>query len=922
LRANIEVVSPHPRGGLGSRVALRTFLLFCLCSTAPVVLFAVLGYRLVSTELNDLASSQLDAASKRYGVVLYERLMEVDALTEQVARNSLLKREPVVPTAFLAERATVISVDEDLLQQQLQPLPASPPDTNELIVTRRLEVARAGSDAAIHLHVEVTGYGKRVHVVSEPRREFLWNDDVPEMPDAALCVFADGGIQIHCEGREEAGRRLSGAWTLYLRPRYGSGEWIIRSSQSAEAAVPTLGTFGSTLMSVSALAIAIALLLSAIQIRRSHRPLALLAHAARRMSRGHFDKPVKISSGDEYAGLARVLNSMAASLRRQFRVLATFARIDQLILAHASIDPVIENVLPRLPRLIRCDCAALILWNASMSLGRLYSVHQDSASRVELERTTAPENAIEAFLSRSGSEWITAAQLAECEPLGTLARRARTWHSAAIEVGGAVRGALLLGYESDTAQRRNTERMASELAHRLAVALGNEDRERALLKQAYYDSLTGLPNRQLFKDRLEQELARARRSGSNAALLFVDLDRFKNINDSLGHSAGDELLKVAAARLGGQVREADTLARLGGDEFTLICPDLPAHAVGALANRILESLRAPVEIRGTTCVFSASIGIAIHPQDGADAETLLRNADTAMYRAKSSERGTAVYFKDSMNQHALRRLKLEQRLRQALDADELTLFFQPKIRSWDGALAGVEALARWTDPVHGSISPAEFIAVAEESGLIAQLDRWAIRSACRTMQGWRARKIRIGSVAVNISLRHLHDQSLVDFVARSLQEHDLPAECLELEITESTLAQDANEIARLLGQFNAMGVRVAIDDFGTGYASMSLLQKMPVDVLKIDRSFVSRCADDERAAALLRALVGVAHALGKEIVAEGVETTAQADFLREQGCQLLQGFLYSPAVPAEELEHRYRSGMKYVRASESQAVEA
>jgi diguanylate cyclase (GGDEF)-like protein len=891
-----------------------------------VLLFAFLGYRLVSTELNDHASAQLDSASKRYGVLLYERLMQIDAMTEQVARSYLLKREPVVPAPFFAERATIISLEEE-------PSQASDADADKFAVVRGIELVRVGEVPAVRLHVAMTHNGKQIHVVAEPRREFLWDDDVPEMAEATFCVFGDGGIKLHCTGNEEAvpspavtadASRLSGAWTLYLRPRYGMGEWIIRSAQSAEAAVPTLGTFGTTLMSVAALAIAIALLLSAIQIRRSHRPLVLLAHAARRMGRGRFDKPVKVSSEDEYAGLARVLNSMASNLRHQFRVLATFARIDELILAHASIDPVIENVLPRLPRLMRCDCAALVLWNSSMSLGRVYSVEQNSASRLELERTAAPEISLEAFTSRRGPEWMTAAQLAERQFLGALATKADRWHSAPIEVGGTVRGALLLGYETDCTRKRNTERIASELAHRLAVALGNEDRERALLKQAYYDSLTGLPNRQLFKDRLEQELARARRSESTAAVLFIDLDRFKNVNDSLGHSAGDALLKRAAVRLAAEVREADTLARLGGDEFTLICPELPAHAAGALANRILESLRTPVEIHGTTCVVEASIGIAIYPQDGETAETLLRNADAAMYRAKTSGRGTAVYFEESMNQHALRRLKLEQRLRQALDANRLTLFFQPKIRSRDGTLAGVEALARWIDPEHGTISPAEFIAVAEESGLIAQLDRWAIREACRTMQGWRVRNVRIDSVAVNISLRHLRDRSLVDFVAQSLQMHGLPASCLELEITESTLAQDPNEIARLLGQFRALGVRLAIDDFGTGYASMSLLQKMPVDVLKIDRAFVAECAADERAAALLQALVGVAHALGKEIVAEGVETEAQANFLRAQGCQLLQGFLYSQAVPAEELERRYRDTgrLSCERNSVSNAVEA
>jgi diguanylate cyclase (GGDEF)-like protein len=433
------------------------------------------------------------------------------------------------------------------------------------------------------------------------------------------------------------------------------------------------------------------------------------------------------------------------------------------------------------------------------------------------------------------------------------------------------------------------------------VALGNEDRERALLRQAYYDSLTGLPNRQLFRDRLEQQLAHVRHSREALALLFIDLDRFKNVNDSLGHGAGDQLLQSVAARLASVVGDTCTLARLGGDEFTVIAPVPGFTAAGALAAQILDVLRAPISIGGMQCVAQASVGIAVYPDDGVTAEMLIRNADTAMYKAKSLGRGTAVFFEDKMSAQAVRRLQLEQRLRMALERDELEQCYQLKVRAADASPVGFEALARWTDAELGPVNPIEFIAVAEESGMIAQLDRWSLRTACRNARRWHDMGLDVGHLAVNVSLRHL-DQTFVDYLAARLTEYELPAGALELEITESTLADRPDEAKRVLEAIRALGVRIAIDDFGTGYSSMAVLQKMPIDILKIDRAFVTRCAANEDAAALLKAMIDIAGGLRKEVVAEGVETPAQAALLRTLGCQYLQGFLYARPVDAATLE--------------------
>jgi EAL domain-containing protein (putative c-di-GMP-specific phosphodiesterase class I) len=310
------------------------------------------------------------------------------------------------------------------------------------------------------------------------------------------------------------------------------------------------------------------------------------------------------------------------------------------------------------------------------------------------------------------------------------------------------------------------------------------------------------------------------------------------------------------------------------------------------------------------CVVQASIGIAMYPQDGSDAETLIRNADTAMYRAKSTSRGKAVFFEEAMNDQAVRRLRLEQRLRQALDRNELMLYFQPKVDATHEGLVGVEALARWFDADSGPVPPNEFIAIAEESGLIAQLGAWALRSACQTLSDWRHRGFEVEHAAVNVSLHQLRDPEFVSLIEQTLREFDLPASSLELELTESTLADKPAEVAQLLRRIRELGVRIAIDDFGTGYSSMAVLAQMPVDVLKIDRAFVTHCASHAEAGALLRALVGVAQALGKEVVAEGVETSEQAHFLRAQGCHVMQGYLFGKPMPAAELERSFATPMQ------------
>ena len=428
---------------------------------------------------------------------------------------------------------------------------------------------------------------------------------------------------------------------------------------------------------------------------------------------------------------------------------------------------------------------------------------------------------------------------------------------------------------------------------------------------ANFDSLTGLPNRVLFRDRLAQAMARARRDRTPMALMFLDLDHFKVINDSLGHEVGDQLLCQVAATLQGCLRGADTLARggaegaftvsrLGGDEFTVIAERVAsAEDAAMIARRILEALEAPVHLLGTVLHVSASIGISMFPADDTDLDGLIRHTDMAMYRAKAMGRGTYNFYSEELSAEVAARLLLETELRRAYEQHEFVLFYQPKADLASGEITGVEALIRWHAPGKGMVPPDRFIRVLEDSGLILPVGAWVIRTACAEMAACDAAGLPPISVAVNLSARQLRQPYLARVVADALNDAGLGPERLELELTESLLMEDSESSRETLGMLAAMGVRVAMDDFGTGYSSLSYLKRFDIDTLKIDRSFVSELPHDPEDSAIATAIVAMGHSLQMKIVAEGVETEAQATFLRELGCDEMQGYLLSrPLAPA------------------------
>ncbi|MDQ3026285.1 MAG: EAL domain-containing protein [Pseudomonadota bacterium] len=425
---------------------------------------------------------------------------------------------------------------------------------------------------------------------------------------------------------------------------------------------------------------------------------------------------------------------------------------------------------------------------------------------------------------------------------------------------------------------------------------------------AYHDSLTSLPNRSLFSNLLAQSIKLAHRHERRLAVLFLDLDRFKHINDTLGHEAGDQLLREVAARLKACLRESDTVARLGGDEFVALLPELGQENYAAdVARKILSALARPFILRSQEYAVTASIGISVFPDDGRDEQTLKKNADIAMYRAKEEGRNNFKFYSDKLNAYSLARLSLESGLRHALEREEFELCYQPKREIATGRITGVEALLRWRHPDLGTVAPMQFIPVAEESGLIVAIGKWVLRTACAQIVAWRAMGLDPMGVAVNLTQRQFENESLLADLTAILAETGMDPRLLELEISEGLLMRDVEKAMEILSRLKQMGIRIAVDDFGAGYSSLARLRQFPLDTIKIDRSLIRDVASVAENKDVASAIIAMGRALSLTVVAQGVETKEQADFLRQNACDEFQGFYLSKPIPADQIEALLRS---------------
>ncbi|MGD9597160.1 MAG: EAL domain-containing protein [Steroidobacteraceae bacterium] len=660
----------------------------------------------------------------------------------------------------------------------------------------------------------------------------------------------------------------------------------------AEAAPPVAPELGA----LFGLALAGAAIGTLLLTRRYVLPAARLRAAFVRDDERRDMPAVRSADADELGDALDAYNRLAARLTERLFALETLGEIDRLLLGSAELEQMFDTILVRLQAVTRSDGVAITLIDAdSADYGRVYFTAPQLSDlpvvRIELD----PDMLATLAGAREG---VT---IARCEPerhslLRPLAELGAEYFWVwPVVAGDRLVAALSLGYREAPVPDPAIARYGAEFALRLSVALSNSARDERLYRQAHFDALTSLPNRLLFRDRLAQELASTSAGGTRGALLYIDLDQFKRVNDTVGHSAGDQLLTIVAQRLRACVKDGDTVARLGGDEFTIILRQVSdPDAVRTVADRIIASLEAPVNVAGRDHLVRASIGITLFPDDGVHIDELMRNADTAMYRAKEAGRGRAVFFDRTSTARQL--TATGSGLYRALRHREFSLFFQPQYAVGDGRLVGLEALLRWQTPRNGLKFPAEFVPAAEETGLIVDIGAWVIDAACAQLARWRAGGMAPPRLAVNVSAQQLRSAQFLENVRRALSRHALAPDHLELEFTEAALADRAVE--PVLHALDAEGVRLVLDDFGAGDTSLAHLRQSPVSVVKIDRSLVDEL-HDPAVATLGTTVIAMAHALGKTVVAEGVETIEQLDFLRERGCDVVQGYYLAKPMSAE-----------------------
>jgi len=456
----------------------------------------------------------------------------------------------------------------------------------------------------------------------------------------------------------------------------------------------------------------------------------------------------------------------------------------------------------------------------------------------------------------------------------------------------------MVGYSQDISKRKRAE----------AELLKQKD---ILAHQAHHDALTGLANRILFNDRLEQGLKKAKRNKSKIAVLFIDLDHFKEINDSLGHAVGDDILKIVTSRLNNTIRKDDSIARLGGDEFTIMMEGLQqGQNASLLATKILEALEQPITFEGHTLYVSSSIGISIYPDDGSSTDNLLKYADAAMYRAKSEGRNNFQFYSAEMTELAFERVVMEASLRASLENEDFIVYYQPQVDAKNSKIIGMEALVRWNHPTMGIISPAKFIPLAETTGLIVELDQYVMRTAMKQIVQWYEDGLNPGRLALNLAVKQLQKKDFIQTLKNMLRETKCKAECIELEVTESQIMHNPEEAIIVLNQISDIGVNLAIDDFGTGHSSLSYIKKLPIHKLKIDQSFIQELPDDAEDSAITKTIISLAQNLNLNILAEGVETNEQRKFLVENGCNYIQGYFYSRPVDADAMREILTKGIK------------
>ncbi len=930
---------------LRSKVARRTFLLFIVSSVIPVTLLTLLSFWQVNDLLSKQQHEQLRYTSKQYGMAVLERLLllktQIDWIVQSIHHQALslnliendkfnLKtsqgfkqiglidntNQPTPPWENIESMVMLIQAEQNYLK------------TGNSIIT--IDYKSRFSSRIFLLRMLDPQHPKKGILVGEIDQSYLWENTDSLGPEMQLCVLDESNRALFCSHQEyelspeqllKLNTLSSGEfawydhnneeflinyWSLFLKPSFLIPKWTVITSQSKTNILVPIADFRNIFTFVITLTLAIVALLSVYQIRRNLIPLEKLMEGIQYIANKKFNKPVEVNSGDEFEELATSVNNMAVRIDKQFHTLSTMADIDQLILSTSKIEDIIKIVLTRIHEIIPFDYISMTVVNRDHdNSGHTYTRNDLFKEKITVEVLEITVLEYQALLENKNYLLINNQEnlpgyLSSLQKLGAL-----SFLILPIVLKKEVLAMICFGYRKVLTLAEEDILLACDVTNRVAVALSNASWEEQLYYMAHYDALTGLPNRLLLKDRLQQALASAERKKSFLAVLFIDLDRFKYVNDSLGHIVGDLLLCQVAQRLNRNLRSEDTISRLGGDEFVIVISHYDnikesLSITTTIAKKIIADLSTPFDINDREIYSTASIGIACYPTDGQTTNELIKNADSAMYHAKSMGKNNYQFYSKILNAAALERLDMENSLRHALGQCEFELYYQPKIDTRSRKICGAEALLRWNHPQKGRVSPAQFIPLCEEIGLIISIGEWIINTACIQAKSWQDQGFSALRIAVNLSPLQFRQPNLINQVKNALDANELSSSKLELEITESAAMEDIDKTIATLGTFKSIGLHLSIDDFGTGYSSLSYLKRFPIHTLKIDQSFIRNLNTSFEDAAIVKSIITLAHSLKLSVVAEGVETKEQLEYLYNHECDEIQGYLFSPPVSADE----------------------
>jgi diguanylate cyclase (GGDEF)-like protein len=934
---------------LRSKFARRIFLLFIVSAVIPVAVVAWLSYSHISKQLNKQSYEQSHIVCQAVGMELYRRLTiahdELAAigkrLEESASRGEKLSDNMIDANAPDFEELSLFvngARTLDLRGTLDQPPELDDEQRNQLAEGKTVIQTRYDRENRLDiLLIQALDENGRMDdlLVGIVDPDFIWavNDMLPSANDVliltpngtvlhrsrpslqamipSLMPLLATSISGHLEWTLDGEKNQASYWAVFTQDLFASPDLIVVVSQPESIALAPIRNFRSIYIPLLLVAILCVSFISAKQIRKKLVPLVSLRDATQRIASGNFTDRVTITTNDEFAALGDAFNIMAVRLETQFTSLSAMAEIDRLILSSFDARFIISTVLGRAGELAPCSIAAVLEIDEDDPSAAKLSIRRNmSEASIEENQVRLSGDEIDQLCNNPSQLQYKAGLHCPSYLTTSIGDGAQTILLLPTFIKKRLSTVLIFGFSVMADVNTEEGNALRKFADHMAVALSNAGWEERLYHQAHYDALTNLPNRALLKDRLEQAIARAQRNHSYVGVLFLDLDRFKLVNDSLGHAVGDIVLKKVADILTGGVRSVDTVVRFGGDEFIIIIPDIDSDGnavfeLGAIADKIFEAAQNEFEIDRQTVHPKMSIGIALYPKDGMTPEELIKNADAAMYHAKSEGRARYEFFAPELNAVASHRLQLEQDLRRALARNEFLLNFQPKIDCYSGSLLGAEALIRWRHPEKGNISPVEFIGVAEETGLIRDIGEWVMRNTCEQIVAWRAAGFDPVAIAVNVSPNQFREENFITAVTDILSQTRLETDMLELEITETTFMVDMEESIAKLSKCRDMGLRISLDDFGTGYSSLSYLRRLPLHTLKIDKSFIDTIDEEEDTNAIVAATIILAHKLGLKVVAEGVETEEQRRLLQHMQCDVLQGYLISKPLTPEQFAKRF-----------------